>query len=56
MQRFSLDALIDALSAYGLPLAIAALTGIALAVWEPRYPMAGGEALALQRYELVEHL
>jgi diguanylate cyclase (GGDEF)-like protein len=51
MPRFSLDALIDALSAYGLPLAIAALTGIALAVWEPRYPMAGGKPLALRVLE-----
>ena len=51
MRRVSLDALIYALCAYGLPLAIAALTWIALAAWQPHYRAAGAAPLELHVLE-----
>jgi diguanylate cyclase (GGDEF)-like protein len=51
MRRASLDALIYGLSAYGLPVAIAALTALALAAWEPHYRVAAAQALELRVLE-----
>ena len=51
MRRVSLDALIYALCAYGLPLAIAALAWIALAAWQPHYRVAGAAPLELRVLE-----
>jgi diguanylate cyclase (GGDEF)-like protein len=51
VRRLSLDALIYALAAYGLPVAIGVLTWIALAAWEPHYRAAGALPLELRVHE-----
>jgi hypothetical protein len=51
VRRVSLDALIYALCAYGLPIAIAALTWIALAAWQPHYRATGAVPLELRVLE-----
>jgi diguanylate cyclase (GGDEF)-like protein len=51
MRRPPLDALIYGLSAYGLPIAIAALTAMALAIWQPHYPSADAQPLKLRVLE-----
>jgi len=51
MRRLSLDTLIYALCAYGLPFAIAVLTWIALAAWQPHYRVAGATPLDLRVLE-----
>jgi len=47
----SLDALLDRLSAYGLPVAIGALTWLALASWPPQHPAGNPAPLALRVLE-----
>jgi len=47
----SLDALLDRLSAYGLPVAIGALTWLALASWAPQHPVGSPAPLALRVLE-----
>jgi diguanylate cyclase (GGDEF)-like protein len=54
MPRFSLDALIYGLCAYGVPVAIAALTWVALADWEPQYRVAGARPLELRVLEQTD--
>jgi diguanylate cyclase (GGDEF)-like protein len=51
VRRVSLDALIYALAAYGLPVAIGVLTWIALAAWQPHYRAAGAVPLELRVME-----
>ena len=51
VRRISLDALIYALAAYGLPVAIGVLTWIALAAWQPHYRAAGAVPLELRVME-----
>jgi diguanylate cyclase (GGDEF)-like protein len=46
-----LDTLLDRLAAYGLPIAIGALTWVALASWEPQHPDGSPRALQLQVLE-----
>ncbi|HEX9182220.1 MAG TPA: EAL domain-containing protein [Burkholderiales bacterium] len=50
-RRFTLDGLIYAFAAYGLPVAIGVLTWVALAAWEPQYRAAGAVPLELRVLE-----
>jgi diguanylate cyclase (GGDEF)-like protein len=51
LRRVSLDGLIYALAAYGLPAAVGLLTVVALAVWQPHYRAAGAVPLELRVLE-----
>ena len=51
MRARALEPLIQRLSAYGVPIAIGALTLVALVAWEPHYPPGTATPLELRVVE-----